>query len=219
MPNELNEAMEMHQKIASSAGELSDSGHLLGTIVPRLERVRGCIDQSSASRAELIAKQYKLRVPGEFSSWLRRRRIAIPVPPQYHNSATPKELVAKARSDEMSSLPELGCAGQILSAASIHESITWVKHESLAPEEGDLQAQLVIREVEALFFLTASQGLHRGRCCQSGTCRCHEDDRADLPLQSRYRSFPVNKIWSRPYGSGDEKPGKAHLLDRVRGRV
>ena len=157
MPNELNEAMEMHQKIASAAGELSDSGHLLGTIVSRLERVRGCIDRSSALRAELIAKQYKLRVSGTISSSVRFPRIAIPDPPQYR-SATPTELVAKARSDRMSGLPELGCAGQILSAASVHESIAWVKHESLAPEKGDLQAQLVIREVEALFFSTASQG-------------------------------------------------------------
>ena len=48
VPNELNETMEMHQKIASAAGEYADSGHSPGKIVPRLERVRELIDRSAA---------------------------------------------------------------------------------------------------------------------------------------------------------------------------
>ena len=162
MPNELDEAMEMHQNIACAAGEFADSGYSLGTIASRLERVRECIDRSAASRAELIAKQYKLRVPVTNALLVNLPRIAIPFPSPYH-AETPKVLVAvKVRTEKMSALPELSCAGQILSSASVHDAITWVKHESLAPGKGALQAQLVVREVEAIFFLTASQGCIEG---------------------------------------------------------
>ena len=172
----------------------------------RLERVRELIDRSAASRAELIAKQYKLRIPTTNSSSISLPRIAISTLPQYH-SATREELVtAKVRPEIMLGLPELGCAGEILSAASVYSAIVWVKHESLAPGKGVLQAQVVIREVEALFFSTASQ-----RCIENAAANLESADVTNMiELILSYRAVVDDFLATRA--------GNARMIVEMRSR-
>ena len=165
MPTELDEAMEMHQAVAHAAGKLADSGYSTEKIVSRLENAREGIDQSAAIRAEHIAAKYRLPVPVTNAfppcqdNTVRLPCIVAPAPLQC-NAVTADELAAaKARSNQsLMSLPELSCAGQILSSASVKDTLSWMKHESLAPGKRLQPAQVVIREVEAMFFSSASQG-------------------------------------------------------------
>ncbi|CAM9708595.1 unnamed protein product, partial [Scytosiphon promiscuus] len=151
------EGMEMLECCARLGEGLAHDGHDMKEYLTRMERVRQTLRDAVSTRMAGVAGRYQLPDVNELFEAKDATLPLLVVPPPLRRSSAGTGGIADAKARSMknlSGLPAMPKEGRLLTPQRLRDTVAWAKDVRLA--RGDLQLQLVLREIEELLFEAAA---------------------------------------------------------------
>ncbi|CAM9254126.1 unnamed protein product, partial [Sphacelaria rigidula] len=162
-PDRINEAVQMLQTAAKLGGELTDCGYNMERFVERVKKVRQSLDDSVAKRSLAASASNMLPSAASCSAAcsigkIRVPRVTFPTPVSLPMRSKRGVSGTVGRSTTaLSSFPSPLREARLLTPDDVETVITWISHDYSA-SHGHLHLELMLSEIERLFFMTAASG-------------------------------------------------------------